>query len=559
MASAAGFGGGQRPSIRCITTCTFLHGPGAVDVLVPAWSTRCLTRPAPRSVDLSLSRSLAALQEEDGSFVPCPALAAALGLRNPGILVGAAAGGDTAGGRLAGALLVLKTARKYRRDLEEPLEQICGGAFAYCCRCLGMSKAKVRSLLDAVEEPSADLRLLPGEAVSILRANFGHCVLWSQCELWVRLLPRATQRALQQWGGLLCPRNFLVSLATASSNPHDLCETYLAYRQGGKLFVGTLAGDTDRPSGVHDALRQGRHLEAALVSFGWLEEDRVLTELTLPCGVRAYYAAAPDALEDEADTAVAPLEPGDEAAYAAAGYELQEEEEAAAALGQPRVRVWRASGRAAAESSRYAEVKKAARLASGRKGEHQRAKYWAQAALAGCGSVWVATTDGSDSETVTAVRRFGLDELMGNPAALWADLQERLGRILSSTCDSEGRWTVKLTKSGCNRPAVQVQPGWSGHEDLHETSQASRTEQVLVDSATAAERCLGSWEMQAGHRWCSWKPEGVVVDGNPGDAMQFRVGAYDYRAVFGPSPGEGFQENLATGRRRQLRFNFAGS
>lgn len=413
---------------------------------------------------------------------------------------------------------------------------------------------KLQALLERVEDNASDLHPLPLSGIAMLRANFGPRVLWSQCELWIRLLPNNTQRILQEYGGVLCPRNFLVNLATAALSPHELDDVYLAYRQGGRLFVGTLAADGSFPN--NDVLRQGRHLEAALVSFGWLEEDRVLTELTLPGGLMAWYAGAPDALEGERDAAAAPLEAGDEAAYAAAGYELSET--ACAALGQPGLRIWRARDRAPAEPGSYVEVKKTVRLEAGWKGDYKRAKYWAQAALVGCSSVLVATTDGSDdSETVSSVRQFSADDLMAgirDPAAMWGGLKEHLEHIMFKTASSDGPWTLRLNKSRRGRAWVDVYPGWAGPDHLHDMTHVACTEQALAENASAPPDDAGRWEMQTGCRWCSWNPADVFFTGQPGEIVHFRIGEHEYCAVFGPQQGEGFQENLATGRRRQLRF-----
>merc|ERR1711920_602227 len=48
-------------------------------------------------------------------------------------------------------------------------------------------------------------------------------------------------------------------------------------------------------------------------------------------------------------------------------------------------------------------------------------------------------------------------------------------------------------------------------------------------------------------------PEGVVFAGENGEIINFRIGQTDYRAVFGPRQGEGYQENLVSGRSRRLR------
>lgn len=55
-----------------------------------------------------------------------------------------------------------------------------------------------------------------------------------------------------------------------------------------------------------------------------------------------------------------------------------------------------------------------------------------------------------------------------------------------------------------------------------------------------------------------WKPEGLDFEGVPGEVLHFELAGNLYRVVFGPNTGEGLQENLRTGRRRNLRLAIAG-
>lgn len=539
------------PAIRTIASCTCLRSPDTIDVLTPSWSVRQLRNPSPHQVDLSLPRSLASLQADDGGFDLCPELCAALGLRDSNTVLESAAH-DPVIGRLAGALLVLKTAATYRGESwEPPLERICCRAAAHCCQLLNISEIQLWALLEHVEDHTANLQPFPTNAIEALRANFGTQVLWSQSDLWVRLLSQKTQKLLHHKGGVICPRNFLVDLATVTLCPHECSSSYLLYKHEGKLFVGTLAEDHCH----HDPLRQGRQLEAAVVSFGWLDEDRVLMELTLPNGMMACYAGAPDALAEDQKVALAPLSPGDETAYAAAGYELGETIESV--HGEPRLRIWRAPGRASVASSGYVEVKKTTHL-QGRTGEYKRAKYWVQAALAGCGGVFVATTDKSrDGDIATTFQRFGLQELMTtvmNPSAIWLDLTRHLEHVMTLIGDRDGAWTLCLSNHKNAPVTLEVYPGWAGPQNLHETRHIARTVDFLAECNGFDEHCeMGRWEMECSGHWSNWKPEGVHFEGMPGEVVHFKVGAFDYRAVFGPNDGEGFQENVNTGRRRRLR------
>jgi len=349
---------------------------------------------------------------------------------------------------------------------------------------------------------------------------------------------------------VLCPRNFLVELATAQRSTCDRCATYLLYRQNGNLFVGTVAEDNF----CVDAMRQGRHLEAALVSFGWLEEDRLLMEMILPNGLLVCYAGAPDALDGETDSLRAPLPAGDEACYAAAGYELSEVHDGSA---HGQLRIWRAK-HASAASSDFVEVKKTNHLRGACAGS-KLAKYWMQAALGTCGGVLVATTrDSHDGETASSFTRYTLDELAASipsPCDMWLDLAHHLDDIMTTTAKRDGAWTLELRRHRNGPLALDMKPGWHAHEYLHDTSHISLTIGMLESfggDVTHSEP--GSWQMEGGSGWSAWRVEGLDFCGQPGEVLHFKVAGYNYRVVFGPGDGEGVQENLHTGRRRKLRF-----
>jgi len=362
----------------------------------------------------------------------------------------------------------------------------------------------------------------------------------------VPLLSKAARRKLQSRGGVICPRNFLFELATVSRDMPDRRSMYFLYRQKGQLFVGTVAKE-----GVCvDAMRQGRHLEAAVVSFGWLEEDRVVMELTLPNGMLACYAGAPDAAVGEAVPGES-LVPGDEAGYATAGYELSEVHDGA--MGGE-VRVWRAAGASFARN--FLEVKKTTHL-RGAAGDQKRAKYWMQATLGACASVLVATTADSHDGHTASLTQYTLDELeatLPNPADMWSDLVQHLGDIMKATRE-DGAWTLIVSKSKRRRESVtlEVKPDWRGFDRLQDTTHISRALDALASCGADASQEHVRWEMECGRGWSTWTPEGLDFEGLPGEVLHFKVAGSDYRAVFGPGDCEGFQENLGSGRRRKLR------
>lgn len=539
------------PEIRRSATLTCLRSADVVDVLTPAWSVRQVCSFLPEAIDLSLSRSLTPLQSEDGGFELSRELVAALGLRDPMVVI-EASGSESS--RLIGSLLVLKTAAVYcSNSWDLCLDHICSGAMEHCRQHLGITESRLWDLIQQVEDATVDVAPLPRQAVALLRANFGSRVLWSQCDLWMRLLTPAAKSRLQHSGGVLCPRNFLVDLATVSRCPHNFHSTYLLYMQDGRLYVGTVAADHE----LHDALRQGRQLEAGVVSFGWLEEDRVLTELMLPNGLLACYSGAPDALAEYAETAAVPLTAGDEAGYRAAGYELQEDTGATSEAG-PRIRFWRALNlKNHASSGAYVEIKKTTNL-KGAGGEYKRSKYWMQAALAGCAGVLIATTEHSeDGTTASTFQRLSLEDLAStvrDHTTIWSDLAAQLAHIMAITQKGEGAWTLSLRKSKGEAVDLKLHRGWTGDEGLHDKGHISRAEDSLSDFTRAGDRARenGHWEMECGSRWSYWNPEGVEFMGSPGEVVHFKINNVDYRAVFGS--GKGYQENLSSGRQQRLRF-----
>merc|ERR1712226_361922 len=92
-------------------------------------------------------------------------------------------------------LLVLKTAAAYcSNSWDLCLHHICSGAMEHCCQHLGIPESRLWDLIEQVEDATVDVAPLPRQAVALLRANFGSRVLWSQCDLWTRLLTPAAKK-----------------------------------------------------------------------------------------------------------------------------------------------------------------------------------------------------------------------------------------------------------------------------------------------------------------------------------------------------------------------------
>eukprot|EP00927_Polykrikos_kofoidii_P029034 TRINITY_DN25174_c0_g1_i1.p1 TRINITY_DN25174_c0_g1~~TRINITY_DN25174_c0_g1_i1.p1 ORF type:complete len:519 (-),score=96.03 TRINITY_DN25174_c0_g1_i1:137-1480(-) len=307
------------------------------------------------------------------------------------------------------------------------------------CRSFGLCPTELQTSLESIGISLEAVDYLPAALVEVLLANFSPSGRWSFFDLWARLLPQETMFALRCEGGVLCPRFFLVDLGSAALSPYDVEKCYPLIRQGRCIFVGQPPSD----GGGGDAMRQGRQLEAELLSFGWLEEDHILTELVLPES-RAIFSAAPDAVEGL--SVVEPLVAGDDADYQASGYSLSEvfpvedgKHEAC--------RVWRADRRPA-PPEKYVEVKKTTHI-NGWPGQFKLLKFWLQAALMRCGAVIVATTEGSsDGETVRHVQRLTLEELgiRVDAARVWGLVDSMLRLVLSDTISTEGPWTLRVQK-----------------------------------------------------------------------------------------------------------------
>mmetsp|Transcript_40199 Transcript_40199/g.116096 ORF Transcript_40199/g.116096 Transcript_40199/m.116096 type:complete len:614 (-) Transcript_40199:27-1868(-) len=449
------------PEVLPRASYTYAHkSPSFCDVLCPAWSVRELQMPADgESIDLSLERGLAGLQLEDGGFELTTELAAVLGMQEAG---GALALADDPFASAYGAVLALKTVRTYRGgQLPPSLGAICLRAEKLACSSFCLEPCDLQQGLDAIgtaAEPPAEL---PPAVLEVLRANFAPPGRWSFFELWAKLLPADTMRSLQKEGGVLCPRFFLVDLAAAPLSPYDIDKAYPLVRQGACLFVGQPPDDL----GHFDAMRQGRQLEAALCSYAWLEEDHVLTEVLFP-GARALFSAAPDAVlgADAADVAADPLPAGDGASYEAAGYALGEDFEAATGSFE-RCRLWHGA-HAPVPPESYVEVKKTTHL-KGQAGQFKLLKFWLQAALMGCGTVAVATTDGSaDGDVVQRVERHSLRDLgrVVEASRVWGSLNRMLQYVLSETAKAQGQWTLRVQKARGPHAPVQLSlcRGWQG-------------------------------------------------------------------------------------------------
>lgn len=437
----------------------------AIDVVSPAWTVRkLLPLSDPVVIDLSLERSLAALQMPDGGFPITAQLVAALGLADPSGALALAEDGDTA---IFGSILVMKAVAIYKGpNASVLLRTICESASRLVCQRFGLTSSALLGAISLVEDTPASSEPLPADMVEVLRSNFASPGRWSFFELWARLLPTSTLQALQKEGGFLCPRFFLVDMASAAQSPYEIDKAYPIFRHGASVFVGQPAMDD---GGGRDAMRQGYQLEAAVLSFGWLEEDHVLTEVQFP-GVCAIFSAAPDAVVDEGAGETRPLVNGDVADYEAAGYALTEDFSTLSDK-HKRCRLW-SSKRSPVPPESYAEVKKTTHL-NGRPGQFKMLKFWLQAALMRCGSVLVATTEGSaDGETVLQIQTFPLAALERRVEArrIWGNLTAMLHYVLAETSAADGPWTLRMQKTRGLHATVRLRltQGWDascGGED----------------------------------------------------------------------------------------------
>lgn len=364
-----------------------------------------------------------------------------------------------------GAMLALKTVTVYKEKGCSPaLLRICERAENFVFQTFGMEPSSLYQAFTTMDDPAWEFS---EKVVEAFRSNFAAPGRWSFFELWTKLLPVASLDELRDRGGVLCPRFFLVDLATAPLSPYDSDKRYPLIRHGGCVFVGQPPGDD---AGNRDVMRQGRQLEAAIVTFGWLEEDHLLTELRLPDAL-AIYSAAPDALEvsDEKSFAQeAPVVAGDEASYEEVGYTR------AAVFPAPKhesCRLYRSDVYPEPQADMFVEVKKTTHL-TGLPGRFKMLKFWLQAVLAGCGAVVVATTAGSrDGDTVAEVQRYSIAELEesvgDNVGRVWGILNGMLKHVFAETAASDGRWTLRLQKprGPAAMVSMSISRGWEEEGD----------------------------------------------------------------------------------------------
>lgn len=450
----------SEPTVLIQATYSYAYKSADVcDVLSPAWSVRKLRMPEPgQHIDLSLERGLAALQNEDGSFELTTELAAVLGLQDASSVLACADDPDAAA---YGAILVLKTIRTFRGgQLREGWGHISSRAEQLACSSLSVEPSLLTQALDEIGASTTSSEVLPTPVLETLQANFAPPGRWSFFELWGKLLPVESMRTLHKEGGFLCPRFFLVDLASAPLSPYDVDKSYPIVRQGACIFVGQPPDEL----GHHDAMRQGRQLEAQLCTYSWLEEDHVLTEVLLP-GARVVFSAAPDAvlgdgMEGDADE---PLLPGDESGYETAGYKV-DADFLVSGHSFEHCRIWRGEHPPVPPES-YVEVKKTTHL-KGHAGTFKMLKYWLQAALMACGTVVISTTDGSpDGDVVQETGQFSLADLQRSVQAkkIWGSLASMLRYILTETAEADGQWTLRAQKARGRAPVrLTLSRGWQG-------------------------------------------------------------------------------------------------
>ncbi|CAE7946815.1 AG118 [Symbiodinium sp. KB8] len=275
-------------------------------------------------------------------------------------------------------------------------------------------------------------------------------------ELWERLLPQEVVRPLRQRGGILCTRFFLVDLASAAWSPYEVDKKVPIFRQGDLLYVGQAPQDFE--SDNHDAMRQGKHLEGALVEYSEVEEEKILMALELPSGQQVIYAAAPDAF----DTSVAQAEARDpllgDGDYQQAGYSLRT---AFTRDDGAECNIWSQDVQGAGMKSdltlplsSYVEIKKTTHL-NGLNGAFKLMKFWLQVALCGAGCALVGLAEGSTAPVVESFLRMSaadmewrmkeaFDDIMICERA-WGALLQSLAQLLADT--SDGQCLVQLWKA----------------------------------------------------------------------------------------------------------------
>mmetsp|Transcript_44218 Transcript_44218/g.122405 ORF Transcript_44218/g.122405 Transcript_44218/m.122405 type:complete len:337 (-) Transcript_44218:34-1044(-) len=231
-----------------------------VDVMTPAWTVRrLLTLPDPVVIDLSLERCLCPLQGANGGFDITTDFLAALGWEDtPGALALA----DEPDAQAFGAVLALKAVNVYKGEkLSAALAAMCEAAGSFVFKRLRLKSAELKkALCDVTADAPGSASAFPAKLAEALRSNFAPSSRWSFFDLWARLLPAGTMKALREEGGFLCPRFFLVDLASATQSPYDIDKQYPLVRHGACVFVGQPASDD---GGGRDAMRQGHCPRAA--------------------------------------------------------------------------------------------------------------------------------------------------------------------------------------------------------------------------------------------------------------------------------------------------------
>ncbi|CAJ1382638.1 unnamed protein product [Effrenium voratum] len=456
-------------------------------VVSPAWPVRKILWQGQRSVhiDLSLARGLSRLQLATGAFQLTPDFTRVLGLAS------AQSALDFAGPNsdVVAALLVLKTMMEFQPlNGQEVLRGIEDKALKFCCSSLHLLPEEVLQAIAELKGPTFEC--LPGREA--LLENFEARDRWSFYELQVRLIPEAWRETAR--ASIFCARYFLVDLASAPLDFFEVDKSYRLLRQGDLIFVAAASESKDRMSSGRDALRQGHHFEASIVSDHWLEEDHLITCLELG-DVRAIYSAAPDAVD--------PRWSRDNffgrgaSSYAGLGYEACEVLPPIMSNGcqvNPSCELFQAQpGRTAAtgvQPQHFVEVKKTTHL-NGRPGLFKKLKFYAQAKLMNCGGVVVGLTDGSEGDTVLAVEYFSVEDLVSAVGAglcrrMWATLAELLRRVRretratgASATSAWGAWTVTLRKDrGCAPVELRVTQGWGEGEGEGGAGMAERLQQV---------------------------------------------------------------------------------
>eukprot|EP00439_Symbiodinium_sp_Y106_P079161 s1627_g17.t2 len=430
---------------------------GRIDVLTPAWHCRALRRP--ERTPLGLAEALIPLQLPSGGFKITAFLLAAAGASETGPALAMVGSEDE---EALGALLVLKAAAQFLGR--------GGSAWAGDAECEAMCR-RCEVLVGLTPRP-AELETIAARCLNLLKGR------WSFFELWERLLPQEVVRPLRQRGGILCTRFFLVDLASAAWSPYEVDKKVPIFRQGDLLYVGQAPQDFE--SDNHDAMRQGKHLEGALVEYSEVEEEKILMALELPSGQQVIYAAAPDAF----DTSVAQAEARDpllgDRDYQQAGYSWRtaftRDDGAECHIWSQDVHETGMKTDLTLPLSSYVEIKKTTHL-NGLNGAFKLMKFWLQVALCRAGCALVGLAEGSVAPVVESFLRMteadmewrmkeAFDDMICERA--WGALLQSLAQLLAET--SDGQCLVQLWKArGFGSPVLWLTQGlWSlgsGHSE----------------------------------------------------------------------------------------------